>query len=110
MEYEVTDGRRGDETLAQQPPRESSRVRRPPYRNSGYKPSDDARLKSCPCQGATCGTFSPLTGLFTEHVSPEMLYLETKWASHVPFGVTVELLKDVLPVGITLNAQTVRNH
>ena len=42
MEYEVTDGRRGDETLAQQPPRESSRVRRPPYRNSGYKPSDDA--------------------------------------------------------------------
>ena len=42
MEYEITDGRRGDETLAQQPPRESSRVRRPPYRNSGYKPSDDA--------------------------------------------------------------------
>ena len=42
MEYEVTDGRRGDETLAQQPPRESIRVRRPPYRNSGYKPSDDA--------------------------------------------------------------------
>ena len=43
MEYEITDGRRGDETLAQQPPRESSRVRRPPYRNSGYKPSDDAK-------------------------------------------------------------------
>ena len=42
MEYEITDGRRGDETLAHQPPRESSRVRRPPYRNSGYKPSDDA--------------------------------------------------------------------
>ena len=67
------------------------------------------RLKSCPCQGATCGTFSPLMALFTEHVSPEMLYLETKWASLVPFGVTVELLKDVLPVGTTLNAQTVRN-
>ena len=27
MEYEITDGRRGDETLAQQSPRESSRVR-----------------------------------------------------------------------------------
>ena len=39
-----------------------------------------------------------------------MLYLEKKWASLVPFGVTVELLKDVLPVGTTLNAQTVRNH
>ena len=76
----------------------------------GDVPVTGPRLKSCPCQGATCGTFSPLTGLFTEHVSPEMLYLETKWASLVPFGVTVELLKDVLPVGITLNAQTVRNN
>ena len=76
----------------------------------GDVPVTGPRLKSCPCQGATCGTFSPLMGLFTEHVSPEMLYLETKWASLVPFGVTVELLKDVLPVGITLNAQTVRNH
>ena len=27
MEYDITDGRRGDETLAQQSPRESSRVR-----------------------------------------------------------------------------------
>ena len=39
-----------------------------------------------------------------------MLYLETKWASLVPFGVTVELLRDVLPVGTTLNVQTVCNH
>ena len=76
----------------------------------GDVPVTGPRLKSCPCQAATCGTFTPLTGLFTEHVSPEMLYLETKWASLVPFGVTVELLKDVLPVGNTLNAQTVRNH
>ena len=37
-----------------------------------------------------------------------MLYLETKWASLVSFGV--DLLKDVLPVGTTLNAATVRNH
>ena len=42
MEYEITGGRRGDETLAQQPSRGSSRVRTPPYRNPGYKPSDDA--------------------------------------------------------------------
>ena len=39
-----------------------------------------------------------------------MLYLKTKWASLVPFGVTVELLRDVLFVGSTLNAQTVCNH
>ena len=76
----------------------------------GDVPVTGPRLKSCPCQSATRGSFSPLTGLFTEHVAPEMLYLETKWASLVPFGVTVELLRDVLPVGTTLNAQTVCNH
>ena len=51
-----------------------------------------------------------MTRLFTEHVAPEMLYQETRWASLVPFGVTVELLRDVLPVGTTLNAETVRSH
>ena len=76
----------------------------------GDVPVTGPRLKSCACQSATRGSFSPLTGLFTEHVAPEMLYLETKWASLVPFGVTVELLRDVLPVGTTLNAETVRNH
>ena len=45
-----------------------------------------------------------------EHVAPELLYLETKWDSLVSFGVTVDLLKDVLPIGTTLNAETVRNH
>ena len=68
------------------------------------------RLKRCRCETSASESFSPLAGLFSEHVAPEMLYLETKWASLVPFGVTVELLKDVLPVGTTLNAETVRNH
>ena len=76
----------------------------------GDVPVTGPRLKSCRCHSPTRGSFSPLTGLFAEHVAPEMLYLETKWASLVPFGVTVKLLKDVLPVGTTLNAQTVRNH
>jgi hypothetical protein len=31
--------------------------------------------------------------------SPEMLYLETKWASLIPFVRTADLLKEVLPVG-----------
>ena len=39
-----------------------------------------------------------------------MLYLETKWASLVSSGASVDLLRDFLPVGETLNAQTVRNH
>ena len=39
-----------------------------------------------------------------------MLWLETKWASLVSYGVTVDLLKDVLPIGARLNAETVRRH
>ena len=42
----------------------------------GDVPVTGPRLKSCRCQSATRGSFSPLTGLFTEHVAPEMLYLE----------------------------------
>jgi hypothetical protein len=39
-----------------------------------------------------------------------MLYLETKWASLIPFERVVDLLKEVLPVGETTNSQTVREH
>ena len=35
--------------------------------------------------------------------SPELLYLETKWASLIPYEEVAELLKDVLPVADTLN-------
>ena len=76
----------------------------------GDVPVTAPRLKRCRCDTSSSESFSPLAGLFSEHVAPEMLYLETKWASLIPFGVTVDLLKDVLPVGTTLNAETVRNH
>jgi hypothetical protein len=39
-----------------------------------------------------------------------MLYLETKWASLIPFARTADLLKEVLPVGDSVNPETVRNH
>src|SRR3954453_12699151 len=48
--------------------------------------------------------------LFTEHTAPELLYLETRWASLMSFGLTAGLLKDVLPVDIRTNAATIRNH
>lgn len=76
----------------------------------GDVPIASPRLHRCACDHTTVRTFSPLAQLFREHVAPEMLYLEMKWASLVSFGVTVNLLKDVLPVGTTLNAETVRNH
>ena len=39
-----------------------------------------------------------------------MLYLETKWASLIPFAKVAELLKDVLPVGGPVNQESVRSH
>ena len=54
--------------------------------------------------------FSPLLRLLDEHVSPERLYLETKWASLISFELAAHLLKDTLPVAETVNAAGVRNH
>lgn len=76
----------------------------------GDVPVTGPRFYRCDCDSSPVRTFNSLAGLFREHVSPEMLYLETKWTSLVSFGVTVDLLKDVLPVGDTLNAETARNH
>src|SRR4051812_11983946 len=55
-------------------------------------------------------TFSPLGELFTERTAPELLYLETRWASLFPFGLTAQLLNEVLPIGSTANACTIRRH
>lgn len=68
------------------------------------------RFYHCQCNAGSAKTFSPLTELLPDHVAPEMLWLETKWASLVSYGVTVDLLKDVLPIGERLNAETVRRH
>src|SRR5919112_4200993 len=68
------------------------------------------RFYRCGCQPADTETFSPLAELFTEHTAPELLYLESRWASLISFGMTTALLKDVLPVAGTTNPETVRCH
>jgi hypothetical protein len=68
------------------------------------------RFYRCGCQPADSQTFSPLTELFTEHTAPELLYLESRWASLISFGMTAALLRDVLPVADTTNPETVRQH
>ena len=70
---------------------------------------DSPRWSHCPCQPHEEKTFSPLAELFTEHVSPERLYLEAKWSSLISFELATELLKDTLPVAETTNACSVRN-
>ncbi len=68
------------------------------------------RLYHCRCQARTRTTVRPLTALLTESTTPELLFLETKWASLLSYGMTARVLKDFLPVAETLNATTVQNH
>jgi len=71
---------------------------------------DSPRWTQCPCQPNATKTFSPLSDLLSEHVSPERLYLEVKWSSLISFELAAELLKDTLPVVETINASSLRNH
>jgi hypothetical protein len=66
------------------------------------------RLRRCSCHPDAGRSFSPLSALFARHAAPELLFLEAKWASLVSYGITTELLKDVLPVSETINPMTVR--
>lgn len=69
------------------------------------------RLHRCPCRGgAGPATISPLCDLIPDHVAPERLYLEARWASLVPYAATASLLADVLPVASGTNRTTVREH
>ena len=68
------------------------------------------RWNRCGCQTEGPQTFRPMRSWLNGQTSPEMLYLETKWASLIPFARATDLLKEVLPVGDLVNAETVRNH
>ena len=68
------------------------------------------RLYQCRCSGSATKTISILEEWLPEHVSPELQYIETKWASYMSFNKTSELLSDVLPMAATHNGVTVRSH
>ena len=69
------------------------------------------RLHRCTCQGADDpATVSPLRDLIPDHVAPERLYLEARWASLVPYAAAATLLADVLPMSSGTNATTLREH
>jgi len=76
----------------------------------GVVPVRNPRWRQCACQAHEQKTFRPIKALLSERTSPEMLYLETKWAALVPYGVTAKLLHEVLPIDQKYSAVTVRNH
>jgi hypothetical protein len=50
-----------------------------------------------------------LTALLPESVAPELLFIETKGASLVSYGLTVQVLTDFLPLEVTLDVKTMRH-
>jgi hypothetical protein len=52
--------------------------------------------------------FQPLDGILPERTAPELLFMEARWVSLVSYELTVQALKDFLPVEETLSMSTVR--
>jgi hypothetical protein len=71
---------------------------------------DSERVRVYLCAMQTKGSVSPLAELLQERVSPEMLYLETKFASLVSYGLTVQLMDEILPFDRPIGAERVRRH
>ena len=66
------------------------------------------RLYDCPCQNHGRHSSSPLAELLTTHCAPELLYLESKFASLMSYGLSVKLLREVLPLADEINPTTMR--
>jgi len=66
------------------------------------------RWNRCSCQQSGPRTFRPAAAWLRGTTSPELLYLETKWASLIPFTKVADLLRDVLPADA--DDETIRRH
>ena len=68
----------------------------PPF---GKLKLDSPQLYRCPCEAQGTKGVSPLAELLPERTSPELAYLETKFAALVSYGLSVQLLHELLPLG-----------
>ena len=69
---------------------------------------ESPRLYRCQCDSEDRKSFSPLAALLPERTHPELVYLETKFAALVSYGLTVELLKEVLPISQDVSTTAIR--
>jgi hypothetical protein len=59
----------------------------------------NARFFSCNCcAGQSKKSWSPLSACLATHTHPELLYLQARWAALIPYGQSLRLLQDVLPL------------
>ena len=55
----------------------------------------------CPCQPQPRQTFRPLAVLLPERITPELCYLQAKFAALASYRVAATLLAELLPLGLT---------
>ena len=68
---------------------------------------DSPQLYRCPCNPQGAKSVSPLATLLPERTSPELVYLETKFAALVSYGLTIKVLEEVLPISQALSTRTI---
>jgi hypothetical protein len=66
------------------------------------------RWNRCACQHSGPKRFRPAAAWLHGTTSPELLYLETKWASLIPYARVADLLREVLPADA--DDETIRRH
>jgi hypothetical protein len=66
------------------------------------------RWNRCSCQRGGPKTFRPAATWLRGTTSPELLYVENKWASLIPLAKVADLLQEVLPA--EANHETIRRH
>jgi hypothetical protein len=69
------------------------------------------RLWECRCAGKPCErrrSVSPLCKAVPKRVTPELEYLQAKWAAHLPYRQATELLQEVLPLDKAISAGSTR--
>ncbi|MGH3711378.1 MAG: hypothetical protein ACRDRQ_25480 [Pseudonocardiaceae bacterium] len=62
----------------------------------------------CGCQDQRSRTFQPLAELLGERTTPELAYLQARFAGLVSYGITTKLLGELLPLGRHLHPDVVR--
>ena len=62
----------------------------------------------CDCRGQPARTFQPLAELLPDRTTPELAYLQARFAALVSYGITADLLGELLPLGRRLHPAVVR--
>ena len=70
-----------------------------------------ARVRYCRCAKKPAGaSFSPLNLVVPTSMTPELEYLQVKWAAHLSYAAACALLSEVLPTADTISVSGVQRH